>query len=230
MLAAAREERGKDVLIEPWRLHDLRRSDATGMADIGIQPHIIEAVLNHVSGARAGVAGTYNRAAYAPEKKAARDGGPHTCRPSCRNHRHRRTSSPYRARERDMARRKYPPRVSRNWRFLQEMQQLVEGGMTPNAAAIRIARQHWRVITNGTYEAAIHWLKDNQRRFSAQLQGLNCDIATFDPTEFFQSLNKGSDPLALAGRRALPEKTDNRQFARLLSPRGERPREDRAAE
>ena len=55
----------------PWRLHDLRRTVATGMADLGIAPHIVEAVLNHVSGARAGVAGTYNRAAYAPEKKAA---------------------------------------------------------------------------------------------------------------------------------------------------------------
>jgi Arm DNA-binding domain len=57
--------------IPPWRLHDLRRTCATGMAEIGIAPHIVEAVLNHVSGARAGVAGTYNRAAYAAEKKAA---------------------------------------------------------------------------------------------------------------------------------------------------------------
>jgi integrase len=55
----------------PWVLHDLRRTAATGMAELGIAPHIIEAALNHVSGARAGVAGTYNRAAYAPEKKAA---------------------------------------------------------------------------------------------------------------------------------------------------------------
>jgi integrase len=55
----------------PWVLHDLRRTAATGMAEIGIAPHIVEAVLNHISGARAGVAGTYNRAAYAPEKKAA---------------------------------------------------------------------------------------------------------------------------------------------------------------
>jgi integrase len=57
--------------ISPWRIHDLRRTAATGMAEIGIAPHVVEAVLNHVSGARAGVAGVYNRAAYAPEKKAA---------------------------------------------------------------------------------------------------------------------------------------------------------------
>ena len=57
--------------IPPWRLHDLRRTAATGMAEIGIAPHIVEAALNHISGAKAGVAGTYNRAAYAAEKRAA---------------------------------------------------------------------------------------------------------------------------------------------------------------
>jgi integrase len=54
-----------------WVLHDLRRTAATGMAELGIEPHIVEAVLNHVSGAKAGVAGTYNRAAYAAQKRAA---------------------------------------------------------------------------------------------------------------------------------------------------------------
>ena len=43
------------------------------MADSGVQPHIIEAVLNHVSGHKGGVAGIYNRAAYEPEKRAALD-------------------------------------------------------------------------------------------------------------------------------------------------------------
>jgi hypothetical protein len=41
------------------------------MADIGIAPHIIEAVLNHVSGHKGGVAGIYNRSSYAAEKAAA---------------------------------------------------------------------------------------------------------------------------------------------------------------
>ncbi len=54
-----------------WILHDLRRTAATGMAELGVDPHIVEAALNHVSGAKAGVAGTYNRAAYAAQKKAA---------------------------------------------------------------------------------------------------------------------------------------------------------------
>lgn len=56
---------------EPWTLHDLRRSTATGMAELGVAPHIVEAVLNHVSGHKAGVAGVYNRATYEKEKRAA---------------------------------------------------------------------------------------------------------------------------------------------------------------
>jgi hypothetical protein len=43
------------------------------MAEISIQPHIIEGVLNHVSGHKAGVAGIYNRASYEREKRAALD-------------------------------------------------------------------------------------------------------------------------------------------------------------
>jgi hypothetical protein len=54
-----------------WRLHDIRRTVATGMAEIGMQPHIIEAVLNHISGHKAGFAGIYNRATYLPEKTDA---------------------------------------------------------------------------------------------------------------------------------------------------------------
>ena len=55
----------------PWRLHDIRRTVATRLADLGVLPHVIEAVLNHVSGHKAGVAGVYNRASYAAEKRAA---------------------------------------------------------------------------------------------------------------------------------------------------------------
>ncbi len=58
-------------LKEEWTLHDLRRTAATRMADLGVQPHIIEAVLNHVSGHKAGVAGIYNRSAYSKEKREA---------------------------------------------------------------------------------------------------------------------------------------------------------------
>jgi integrase len=57
--------------LEHWTVHDLRRTVATGMAELGVQPHIIEAVINHVSGHKGGVAGIYNRATYDKEKREA---------------------------------------------------------------------------------------------------------------------------------------------------------------
>ena len=46
---------------------------ATRLGDLGIQPHVIEALLNHISGSKSGVAGIYNRATYAAEKRQAVD-------------------------------------------------------------------------------------------------------------------------------------------------------------
>jgi integrase len=54
-----------------WVLHDIRRTVATRMADLGIAPHVIEQVLNHVSGHKSGVAGIYNRSSYEREVRAA---------------------------------------------------------------------------------------------------------------------------------------------------------------
>ncbi len=71
MLAGLRGLHGEKMMLPPWRLHDLRRTVATRMADIGVLPHVIEAVLNHISGHKAGVAGVYNRSTYAVEKRAA---------------------------------------------------------------------------------------------------------------------------------------------------------------
>jgi integrase len=59
------------VPVAPWRLHDLRRTAASGMARMGIPVHVIEAVLNHRSGAISGVAAIYNRHSYLPEKRYA---------------------------------------------------------------------------------------------------------------------------------------------------------------
>jgi integrase len=67
----AKQELDRRLRIAPWRLHDCRRSAATYMAEIGVQPHIIEAVLNHQSGHKQGVAGTYNRAKYSDEMRTA---------------------------------------------------------------------------------------------------------------------------------------------------------------
>jgi len=54
-----------------WRLHDLRRSAASGMAKLGIQPHVLDRVLNHVTGAVRGVAAVYNRFDYGDERRKA---------------------------------------------------------------------------------------------------------------------------------------------------------------
>ncbi len=71
--AAGRAKAAAEDAMAPWRLHDLRRSVVTHMAEIGIQPHVIEAVVNHISGHKGGVAGVYNRATYAVEKRGALD-------------------------------------------------------------------------------------------------------------------------------------------------------------
>jgi integrase len=59
------------VKIPSWRVHDIRRSTATGMAEIGIQPWIIESILNHISGFKVGIAGVYNKSTHEAEKAAA---------------------------------------------------------------------------------------------------------------------------------------------------------------
>jgi integrase len=50
--------------VRPWVLHDLRRTCATRLGDLGAEPHIIEALLNHQSGHKRGVAGVYNKSKY----------------------------------------------------------------------------------------------------------------------------------------------------------------------
>jgi integrase len=62
-------ERGKKL--PPWRIHDLRRTAASGMARIGVQLPVIEKVLNHTSGSFAGIVGVYQRHDFAVEKREA---------------------------------------------------------------------------------------------------------------------------------------------------------------
>ena len=57
--------------IAPWTLHDLRRTFATNLAELRVAPHVIERLLNHVSGTISGVAAVYNRHAYMDEMRAA---------------------------------------------------------------------------------------------------------------------------------------------------------------
>ena len=57
--------------VHEWRLHDLRRTAASGMARHGVPPHVVEKVLNHISGTISGVAAVYNRYGYDAEKRDA---------------------------------------------------------------------------------------------------------------------------------------------------------------
>jgi integrase len=56
---------------QAWRTHDLRRTAASGMAALGFQPHVIERVLNHVSGAQGGLVSVYQRHEYRDERRRA---------------------------------------------------------------------------------------------------------------------------------------------------------------
>jgi integrase len=57
----------------PWSIHDLRRTVATGLQRLGIRLEVTEAVLNHISGSRAGIAGVYQRHEWTTEKRGALD-------------------------------------------------------------------------------------------------------------------------------------------------------------
>tara|TARA_B000000460_G_scaffold131439_1_gene92561 strand:+ start:662 stop:1393 length:732 start_codon:yes stop_codon:yes gene_type:complete len=65
------EEMGE--ALDPWRLHDLRRTLATNLQRLGVRFEVTEAILNHVGASRAGVAGIYQRHDWKDEKRAALD-------------------------------------------------------------------------------------------------------------------------------------------------------------
>ena len=59
--------------VSGWWLHDLRRTLATGLQRLGVRLEVTEAVLNHLSGSRAGIVGIYQRHDWAEEKRSALD-------------------------------------------------------------------------------------------------------------------------------------------------------------
>jgi integrase len=71
MLAFAKKERGPHAKIAPWQLRDLRRTAVTGMRKLGVPSDLVELIINHVSGHRAGVAGVYDVAELLPDRKEA---------------------------------------------------------------------------------------------------------------------------------------------------------------
>ena len=72
ILEARKKAAGDDAEpMKPWRLHDLRRSVATGMQRLGVRLEVVEAVLGHVSGSRSGVVGVYQRHRFEAEAREA---------------------------------------------------------------------------------------------------------------------------------------------------------------
>jgi integrase len=69
----SRAKRALDELsgVKDWRLHDLRRTCVSGMARLGIPPHVADKILNHQSGTISGVAAVYQRHDFRAERKAA---------------------------------------------------------------------------------------------------------------------------------------------------------------
>jgi integrase len=70
MLAAARKD-GRPL--QPWTMHDIRRTVATGLQRLGVRLEVTEAILNHSSGSRAGIVGVYQKHGWDAEKRAALD-------------------------------------------------------------------------------------------------------------------------------------------------------------
>lgn len=62
-----------ELSLKPWRLHDARRTLATGLQRLGVRFEVTEAILNHTGQAKSGVAAVYQRYGWAAEKRAALD-------------------------------------------------------------------------------------------------------------------------------------------------------------
>jgi hypothetical protein len=57
--------------IPAWRLHDLRRTFASGLASLSVQLPVIERLLNHISGSFGGIVSVYQKHEFAAEKREA---------------------------------------------------------------------------------------------------------------------------------------------------------------
>lgn len=71
--APAGRNQKEEIKIAPWVIHDLRRTVASGLAELEFNLPVIEKVINHISGSFAGVVGVYQRHSFAAEKRAALD-------------------------------------------------------------------------------------------------------------------------------------------------------------
>jgi integrase len=71
--SSAKRELDKISGLTGWRLHDLRRTCVSGMARLGVPPHVADKVLNHQTGTISGVAAVYQRHEFLAERKDALD-------------------------------------------------------------------------------------------------------------------------------------------------------------
>ena len=75
LITTARIEMGNSLPFEHWVLHDLRRAQATALAEAGYDEGVVDRIQNHVaaSSRASAVAGVYNKAQKLPERAAALD-------------------------------------------------------------------------------------------------------------------------------------------------------------
>ncbi len=73
VFSRAKRELDKISGVTGWRLHDLRRTCVSGMARLGIAPHVADKILNHQAGTISGVAAVYQRHEFLSERKEALD-------------------------------------------------------------------------------------------------------------------------------------------------------------
>jgi integrase len=69
--ALADKHMSGDAEHAPWRLHDLRRTFATGCARLGVPLHVVEKSLNHTSGTFRGIVAVYQRHNFLDERRSA---------------------------------------------------------------------------------------------------------------------------------------------------------------
>jgi integrase len=73
--ASRRGDGSGEVKLKPWRIHDLRRTAATGMERLGVKQQVVAALLGHTAGSKAGITGIYQIKTYEEESATQLRGG-----------------------------------------------------------------------------------------------------------------------------------------------------------
>jgi hypothetical protein len=66
--------------------------------------------------------------------------------------------------------RRRSPRVTKHWDLLVQMQKHIDDKLSPNKAAVMVAKDNWRKSASKSEGACVQWLKDNQRKFRNELR------------------------------------------------------------